>query len=211
MILNSNAALTVASNGSVLTVSGDISGVGGVTVSSLGVNTRLDTNSYVLLSGNNSYGGGTTIEKGVLQLGSSSTLPTGSNLTLNATDSPEGTLDLNGFNATISSIAVNTGSGGAGQIVNTSTLAGTATLTYAGSISNPSTYPGTISDSSGTGGNVTALTVASGSLTLRRNHRKQYLWGRHDDQQRCSPDCRLQLRRVNGRRYQSTAHDRRHR
>jgi autotransporter-associated beta strand protein len=166
VVLNSNAALSVLSNGDDLIISGNISGGGGITVSSLGFNGRLDTNSNVVLSGNNSYGGGTTVLKGALQLGSSTALPTGTALTLDATDSPEGSLDLNGFNATVSNIIANVGSGGNTQIINTSTAAVTATLTYAGSNANPTTYPGVISDSSATGGSATALTVASGSLTL---------------------------------------------
>jgi autotransporter-associated beta strand protein len=86
-------------------------------------------------------------------------------------DVPAGVLDLNGFNATVSSITVLTGPntqtlGAVGQIINTSVAAGTATFTYAGSNANPSNFTGKINDNSGSGGGTTALAVTSGSLTL---------------------------------------------
>jgi autotransporter-associated beta strand protein len=174
MVLNSNADVSVVNHGDVVTFSGNISGPGSLTTNDLGGGGAFAL-SEVVLSGNNSYAGGTIINSGNLQLGSSTGLPIGTALTLSAVDVPAGTLDLNGFNATVSSLTVLTGPntqalGAVGQIINTSTLAGTGTLTYAGSISNPSNFSGNISDSSGAGGNSTALVVASGSLTLSGNN-----------------------------------------
>lgn len=166
VVLNSTGAFAVLANGSNLTISGNITGSGGITVSSLGANGRTNTVSNVILSGDNTYSGGTTVLKGVLQLGSATALPANTNLVLDSTDAPEGELDLNGFNATLTGITASVQGNGASQIINTNATAGTATLTFAGSNSNPTTYPGNIVDSSGSGGNSTALTVSSGSLTL---------------------------------------------
>jgi autotransporter-associated beta strand protein len=164
IILNSNASISVLSNGSNLTISGNITGAGSLTTASLGENGRTNTTSAVILSGNNSYSGGTTIQTGILQLGSATALPANTSLTMDATDSPEATFDLNGFNATLIGLTTNTGSGGNTQIINSSATANTATLTFAGTGST--TYPGNITDSYSTGGSSTALTVSSGSLTL---------------------------------------------
>jgi autotransporter-associated beta strand protein len=161
--LTSNAEFSVIASGNTMQVSGNITGGGSLTVYNPG-------DGVVLLSGTNSYSGGTTVTAGNLQLGSSTAFPSGSALTLNAQDVPSGNLDLNGNNATVGSITVLTGpdtvsTGAVAQIINTSTVAGTSTLTYAGSNTNPSTFNGKINDSGPSGG-ITALTVASGSLTL---------------------------------------------
>jgi fibronectin-binding autotransporter adhesin len=166
IVLNSNTTVTEESNGNIFTLSGNISGTGSLTTAGEAINTRTMTVSDIVLSGSNSYTGGTEILRGNLQLGSANALPAGSSLTLDGLDSPQGTLDLDGFSPTVSSLTVNAGGAGNSQIVNTDATPGTATFTYAGSIGNPSTYPGTISDSSSTSGNVTALSVLSGSLTL---------------------------------------------
>ena len=161
--LNSNTTFSVISNGNTLTIGNNITGTAGVTIDNPG-------DGVVVFSGTNTYGGGTTITAGNLQLGSSTGLPVGTALTLNAQDVPSGVLDLNGYNANLSSITVLTGSqtgptGAFASIINTSAVSATATLTYAGSNTNPSTFNGKINDSGPSGG-ITALTVASGSLTL---------------------------------------------
>jgi hypothetical protein len=163
-VLNSNTTVSVINFGDSVTFSGNISGAGGLTVTNPG-------DGDVIVSGTNNYGGGTTVTAGNLQLASATALPTGTALTLGALDVPSGNLDLNGNNATVSSITVLTGpqtipTGAVAQIINTSAAAVTATLTYAGTVGNPSTYSGNINDSSGSGGSTTALTVSSGSLTL---------------------------------------------
>ncbi len=163
--LSSNAAITVINTSDTLTVSGNIGGTGGLSVDNPG-------NGFVLLSGTNTYGGGTTVVEGNLELGSSAALPTGSALTLSAQDVPAGVLNLNGFGATVSSINILTGpktagTGATAGIINTSATPNTVTFTYAGSNANPSTLNNcNITDNSGSGGSTTALTVASGSLTL---------------------------------------------
>jgi fibronectin-binding autotransporter adhesin len=161
--LASNAEFSVISSGNTLQISGKVSGNGSVNIYNPG-------DGVVILSGNNTYSGGTTVTAGNLQLGSSTALPSGSALTLNAQDVPSGNLDLNGNNATVGSITVLTGpdtvpTGAVAQIINTSSVSATSTLTYAGSLVNPSTFNGKITDSGPSGG-ITALTVASGSLTL---------------------------------------------
>jgi fibronectin-binding autotransporter adhesin len=166
VVLNSNAVVSANANGSNLTISGNITGVGSLTTSSQGINGRTNTTSDVILSGDNTYSGGTTISEGVLQLESATALPTNTSLVMDGTNSPEATLDLNGFNLTLAGLTTNTGSGGNTQIENTNATAGTATLTFAGTAANPITYPGNIFDSSSTGGNTTAITVASGSVEL---------------------------------------------
>jgi fibronectin-binding autotransporter adhesin len=165
VVLNSNTTFSVVNPGDSITVSGNITGTGGLTVDNPG-------DSVVTVSGTNTYGGGTTVLAGNLRLGSSSSLPTGTALTLSALDLPAGTLDLNGNNATVSSITVLTGphtvlTGSTAQIINTNTNpAITATLTYAGVNSNPSTFSGNISDNANSAGSTTSLVVSSGSLTL---------------------------------------------
>jgi autotransporter family porin len=89
----------------------------------------------MILSGNNSYGGATTINGGILRLsGSPNRLPTGTTVTL--ANTAGAALDLNGQ---AQSLAGLTGGGSAGGNVTlgaaTLTLEQTANLTYAGAIS----------------------------------------------------------------------------
>ena len=84
-------------------------------------------------------------------------------------------LNLNGNGAIVSSITVLTGpktvgTGATAGIINTSATPSTVTFTYAGNNDNPSTLNNcNITDSSASGGSTTALTVASGFLTLGGN------------------------------------------
>ena len=105
--------------------------------------------STLLLSGYNSYGGGTTISAGTLQLGSASALPANGTVTANG-----GVLDLNGNGPTIGQL-----SGVAGVITDNSAGAGITTLSATGG-----SFNGTIRD----GANMKlALTAAGpGTLTL---------------------------------------------
>jgi fibronectin-binding autotransporter adhesin len=106
------------------------------------------------LSTANSYTGGTTIGNGTLIVGNSSAISTGSSVTLgDGTNS--GTLDLGGIGATVDFLFVPAGS--TGTITNNG--AANATLTFETDGSN---FSGLIKDGSKT----TALTVASGILTL---------------------------------------------
>ncbi|MES2657042.1 MAG: autotransporter-associated beta strand repeat-containing protein [Verrucomicrobiota bacterium] len=109
---NSNAAFSGA--GASATVSGVISGTGGLT----------STNSGVLtLSGTNTYTGNTTISAGTLKNGSASTFTNKGSLTMNGT----GTLDLNGFNASFKEF----GSGSVAGNTITNSGASDATLALA--------------------------------------------------------------------------------
>ena len=107
-------------------------------------------NGTVILSGANTYQGATSIQAGTLQAGSTSAF--GSNSAVTLANVAGATLNLNGFNNSIGSLA---GGGGAGGNV---TL-GAATLTTGGNNTSTS-YAGVIS---GTG----ALTkTGTGTQTL---------------------------------------------
>jgi len=98
------------------------------------------------LSGANSYSGATTISQGTLKAGSAAALPAATALTVNST----GVLDLNGFNATVASLAA-----GAATAKITNSVVGTGTLT----ISNFNAAVTTLIEDGGAGQKV-ALVVA---------------------------------------------------
>ncbi|MCX7414566.1 MAG: autotransporter-associated beta strand repeat-containing protein, partial [Planctomycetia bacterium] len=100
------------------------------------------------LSGANSYSGATTISQGTLKAGSAAALPAATALTVNST----GVLDLNGFNATVASLAA-----GASTAKITNSVVGTGTL----SISNFNAAVTTLIEDGGAGQKV-ALVVAGG-------------------------------------------------
>nr|NDG08486.1 hypothetical protein [Oxalobacteraceae bacterium] len=127
-----------------LTVNGEISGTGSLTIGSAG------KTGMVLLSGANTYSSGaTTISAGTLKLGAAGVITDSSALTIT------GTLDLNGYSETVGSIA------GAGTI--TSSSSGTLTLT-AGSNNSSTTFSGIIQNGSAT--SVALTKQGSGTLTL---------------------------------------------
>lgn len=115
------------STGATLELSGTLSGSGGV---------RMGGGGVVVLSAANTYTGATVINSGTLRIGAASAIPSTSDVTVG------GTLDLNGFNLTVGSIA------GSGSI----TL-GSGTLTTKGN------FDGIISGSGG-------VTVPTGTLIL---------------------------------------------
>ena len=134
--------------GLLIQVTGTVSGSGGVVVNGTAGGSR------VLMSGNNSYSGGTTISTGVLAVGSSTALGTGF---LAITPSGTGDFDLSG-----QALQVGALSGNSSAVIRSST-SGNASLTTT-STSN-STYAGTIQNGSGSA--VVGLTKAgSGILTL---------------------------------------------
>jgi autotransporter-associated beta strand protein len=164
LALNSNLNVNCQNHGDVVTISGNITGNGALEVSNSG--TFNATFSALILSGTNTYSGGTIITRGELQLDSAGALPVGTALTIDDPN-PHGALDLNGFNANVSSITATTGGSLPAQIINNNPTAGVdSTFNYAGSNANPSTYPGTIDDASKTGGGKLSLVVQSGSLTV---------------------------------------------
>ena len=116
----------------------------------------------LVVTGTNTYQGGTNVENGVLQLGSSGALPAGTAVTMGA-GSTSGTLDLSGFSPTVGGLAT-AGTGTANVIGNSSTSTN-STLTFAGT--GPiSTFGGTIQDTVGSGTMTVALVVSSGKLAL---------------------------------------------
>jgi fibronectin-binding autotransporter adhesin len=130
----------------------------------------------LILNGSNSWGGGTNIEAATIQLGSNSALPSTGALALGTPASGAyggtvvgdavlanavGTLDLHGFNATITGLA----SEGTRTSLITNAGAGVSTLTFAGANGVTDTT------GDGSGGDVLintgiALTVSSGTLNL---------------------------------------------
>jgi autotransporter-associated beta strand protein len=166
LALTSSLSVIVQTFGDSVTISGNMNGSGGLIATGPG-----GSIPSLILSGSNTYRGGTDIEAGNLTLGSATALPVNTALTLSAKDVPGGVLDLNGNSASLSSITVTTGpltnsTHATAEIINTNSSAGTVTLTYAGSPANPSTLNGMLKDSNSSGGSTTALLVTSGSLTL---------------------------------------------
>ena len=89
----------------------------------------------VILNAANTYAGPTTFKAanaGIIQLGVDNALPTGTAVTMAASSSYGGILDLNGHNQTIASLA----SGLGGGYITNSAAAGTGTLTVNGPATN---------------------------------------------------------------------------
>ena len=113
----------------------------------------LNGNAHLTLGGNNSYSGGTTIDAGLLQLGSNGALgvATGA-LSVNA-----GTLDLHGFGTSVGALIGN------GLIDNLAAAPVTFTM---GNGDATSTFSGKLQNSAGT---LTLDKVGSGTITLAGN------------------------------------------
>jgi autotransporter-associated beta strand protein len=107
-----------------------------LTNSNMGV-AKLGPNT-LLLTGSNSYTGGTTVKGGTLQLGNASALGGPGSLTVNA-----GTLDLNGFTPANAFTSLN---GTGGLITDNSAGSSTTTLTVTVPSGNSATYAGSIND-----------------------------------------------------------------
>ena len=121
-VANGGFVLTLAGTGTAGILSGNLSGTGGLLKTGAG--------SW-LVSGTNSYTGPTTVNNGTLQFGSSSSLAN-SAVTVNATTAGStALLDLNGSNATITTLTFG-GVGGTASANNVST--GTGTLTLGGTV-----------------------------------------------------------------------------
>jgi fibronectin-binding autotransporter adhesin len=115
---------------STVPVAANIGGSGNVTNIGIGV---------ALLAGTNTWAGNTVIPEGTIKLGSGAALPANTALYMDCNNTPGlvGTLDLNGFDVTIGSLAGNnTGNGNITLvepvILNNAVGAGTNTLTVAG-------------------------------------------------------------------------------
>jgi fibronectin-binding autotransporter adhesin len=128
--------------------------------------TKLGTGLLILSPTNDTYGGGTFVKNGTLRIGSLTSLPAGSSVTLgdDATNS-SGVLDLNGQQVTIGSLT--TAGTGTGNIVGSGS--GSATLTFSG---GASTFSGKIQNTvpGSSPGPTVALIVMSGTLTLSGNN-----------------------------------------
>jgi fibronectin-binding autotransporter adhesin len=152
---NSNGGITLAANGTINASSTTIIGepITDLTngVSSVSLLTSSGTGTLVLSNANDNYSGGTTITAGVLQLGVDNAIP-GNTVGGNVTDN--GTLDLNGHNATIN------GLNGSGTV--DTVAGGTPTLTV-GANGNNGTFSGTIQNSSGT---LSLTKIGAGTETL---------------------------------------------
>ncbi len=84
-------------------------------------------NGTLTLNGANSYTGGTTLNAGILQLGTTDTLATTGALTVNG-----GTLEINGFSQTVASLS---GAGGTINLINNQlTVNNSEVATFAGAI-----------------------------------------------------------------------------
>jgi autotransporter-associated beta strand protein len=143
--LNGTLSFAGSTASTVLTLQGNISET---TRSSVTVNNTNTPTPSVLLAGNNSYTGGTTITAGILQAGSDTALGAGQGpLIMNGTATLSGTLDLNGHSVTTGSL------GGAADPTSafgtiTNTAAGPATLTMNGAAAPPA-FAGVIQNGTG--------------------------------------------------------------
>ncbi len=147
LVTSVNATLTggvstIDTNGLGATWSGVLSGAGGL--AKVGAGT-------LKLSGLNTYSGVTNVNAGTLQAGAANTFSSASAVTVGT----GATLDLNGFNQSIGSIA------GAGTVTNNG--AGAATLT-AGADNTSTTFSGTLKD--GPSAKLALTKTGSGFLTL---------------------------------------------
>lgn len=111
---------------------------------------RKDGPGTLLLSGTNTYAGGTTLNAGTLKPTVAAALPDNGNLTVNG-----GTLDLNGFSKTIGTLA------GTGGIITNSTATPITLTTGVGDGSG--TFAGVLQNGSAT---TSLVKTGSGTLTL---------------------------------------------
>jgi fibronectin-binding autotransporter adhesin len=116
----------------------------------------------VLLTGSNSYTGGTSVQQGTLRIGSANAFPAGTGLTL-GTGQTAATIDLNGNNISVNSVA-NVNIPTADVITNTSSSAD-STFTFSTGINN--TFGGVITNGAAHKLN---LTIDSGGLTLSNSN-----------------------------------------
>jgi autotransporter-associated beta strand protein len=113
------------------------------------------TTGVTVLSGNNTYTGSTTVDSGTLKAGSATGLSQNSAFAVNF----GATLDLNGFNSTIGSLA--DGAFGGGTVTNNGTS--NTTLT-AGGDNSSTLFSGTIQD--GASNTLALIKSGTGTLTL---------------------------------------------
>jgi rhamnogalacturonan endolyase len=139
----------LSGNGHTITLTGVLSGGGGLLVTNGGA---------LVLAGANTYTGGTTVGVGSLVLGNSSGLPAGTGLTIGC-NGTAGILDLAGFSPQVGALAA--AGTAANQLITNSSAANTSTLTFSNSAVG-STFGGVIAG----GSRPVALTILGGNLTL---------------------------------------------
>ena len=195
IVLNAGGGTFLADNGTISTLSGVISGAGSLTLSGIG---------ETILTGTNTYAGGTIVTGGILQLGNLSTTASivGAIQVLNGSSPSSGQLNtFNIVNANTSGITsiTNTGNGvvdSADTTFHNATTAGSSTITNSnggetGFVDTSTAGNANIINNSGgitvflvgsTAGNAT-ITTNSGGITLlrRRKHRR---FGELDHQRR---------------------------
>ena len=132
-----------------ITLTGVLSGGGGLLVANGGT---------LVLAGANTYSGGTTVGAGSLVLENSSGLPAGASLTIGG-NGTAGIVDLAGFSPLVGALA--TAGTAANQRITNSSAANPSTLTFSNSAAG-STFGGVIAG----GSQPVALTILGGNLTL---------------------------------------------
>jgi fibronectin-binding autotransporter adhesin len=151
------STMTVGFNNDSPTYSGTITdhstGTGTMAVAKVGTGTEI-------LSGSNSYSGGTTISAGTLKLGNANALGTGG-LNMNG-----GTLNLNLYSISVANLSGNSGT----ILANSGAFGGTYTLTV-GSDNTSTTYGGIIANNTDGFSETVALTkIGAGVLSLSGNN-----------------------------------------
>ena len=164
-------------------INGQIIGNYGLTIESgtagSGMGSLTSTSGFIgINNASNTYTGTTTIASGAIQLGSSTAIPNGGNLTLSSATyegtTSYGNLDLNGFSPTIGELL---DSGTGFNIITNSNTSTLSTLTigsgsYSGEINNDiaviKTGSGTLT-LSGTSSYSGATTVSGGTLAVTNN------------------------------------------
>jgi autotransporter-associated beta strand protein len=152
-----NSTLTVGGMNHGGTFSGQVknTGTGKLALTKIGTGLLQLANSF------NSYGGDTSIQGGVLQLGANNAVPGGSTTTGNLSISGGATFDLNGFVETINGFVA----GSTGTIDNTAFFT-TSGLTVGNTFTNPSSSFNGVLQSSGLLANLNLTTQGTGTLTL---------------------------------------------
>ncbi len=143
-LTGSGGNATVDTAGYRVTLSGSLSGPGGLTKTDSGT---------LLLAAANTYAGGTAVNGGTLSISNSSALGSGG-----LSIGPQGLFNLNAQNCVLPSLSGSTG----GVLTDLATSAGTTTLTVSSASSASSNYAGTIRN----GANRTLSLVVCGSAAL---------------------------------------------
>jgi len=142
IVLGNGGGSLASVTGSTATYAGAINGVGGLTIGDA------MNGGTIVLTGNNSYSGATTVSSGALRAGSTSALSSNSAFTVNSV------LDLNGFSSAIGSLS------GTGTVLNKGSAPAMLTV---GSDNTSTVFSGMLTDWVGALG---LIKVGGGTLTL---------------------------------------------